>query len=1239
MMTKLKLSDFMVTIKQMKFTILENESNYRIWKEDLETLLDMHEIKLENLKEKNSPDKSIILRAVKQTLSSDLRNQYIDYDDISVLLDDIEQQFSNTTLYSLISLKKQLYKLEMDGDSINEHIAKMRMLVMRLKSMSVVIDDKEQAHILLASLPSKYDSFISTLSMEPTINEVIKLLKAQDELKGRNEINTNDNLTFLTKINHKKKFNNVQRKCYNCGGTGHYANACPSPKDARSNICIYENETRDVDESSDSDGIAFIASYELRDDNWIIDSGASLHLTGKLDLLEDIKETGSVRIRTANNEIIQTNLVGKARVNNILIDNVYYAKSVPANLLSYNLLKENGKIVIDKNNELVFMMSDGKLHTESKNGVLMVKANKNLWHERLGHCCKEVLTKTIGINHGYEGSCNICSVSKIKRNNHKLINEGKRYQPLELISIDIAGPMKNVGIRKERFWLIAVDSASKLTAIVPLKCKSEAPVAFDKIVKTWELKTKLKIQRVRCDNAPELISQSMREILIKRDVMLENSAAYNPQQNSCERHNGIIKSMVKTWLIGKRLPPYLWPELAKSAAYIRNRVVTLTTNKAPLEFVGLKVDYDKIKSIGSMIIYRDGRTKDGRVGVLLGHEFGQTYTVFDIIDKRLIKTHDLIIHENQDYVDAKNFIKKYVKNEEVSDDELVDNKVDHSKEESNSTDQPLVKSSSTTNPKNPKPTIDDYAIAGNLRSKSKERNMLLCNEVPEHVIYLNLNAHDAWNIPEWRESMEKEINKLMEEKTWKIIKTPLNEQILSTRWVFSTKADGQKKSRIVVRGYEQSNEVESFAPTSSSVTLKILITLALKNDMTLYQIDFCAAFVQSELREDIYLHPPLGITIPEGCCLKLNKALYGLKQAGRTFYLTISKYLKSLDFYPTEFDNCLYVKYADGEKKVRTIILIYVDDCVIASRDKNEIYNIIKNLENRFSIKNLGELGVNSKLFVGVEIEKRGQDYILHQKSKIETLLDMYKSHNIYPSKTPMKEELLDIEDSEFLDEKLHAEYRTITGKLLYISSMTRVDIAYAVQSCSKFTHKPRIMHWRALIQILKYLKGTWDIEIVLSKEEIMKENRLQGFSDSSFREPKSCYGNIIYLFSVPIFWKSKQISYVTTSTYESELVGLFELVKNITWIYKLFNQLSISPVVIVYTDNLPIVKGLEKDNYSKTKAKHMRISSLWLKERIDELDIKILYVPSKNMLADDLTKPKLQGNVTLLNNDYIKNI
>uniref|UniRef100_A0A0K0EZ00 CCHC-type domain-containing protein n=1 Tax=Strongyloides venezuelensis TaxID=75913 RepID=A0A0K0EZ00_STRVS len=149
-------------------------------------------------------------------------------------------------------------------------------------------------------------------------------------------------------MNHRRKFNNEQRKCYNCGETSHYVNTCPSPKDARSNICIYQNETKDIDESSDSDGIAFIASYELRDDNWIIDSGESLHLTGKLDLLEDIKETAIVRIRTANNEIIQTNLVGKARVNNILIDNVYYARSVSANLLSYNLLKENEKILIDK---------------------------------------------------------------------------------------------------------------------------------------------------------------------------------------------------------------------------------------------------------------------------------------------------------------------------------------------------------------------------------------------------------------------------------------------------------------------------------------------------------------------------------------------------------------------------------------------------------------------------------------------------------------------------------------------------------------------------------------------------------------------------------------------------------------------------------------------------------------------------------------------------------------------------
>ena len=85
---------------------------------------------------------------------------------------------------------------------------------------------------------------------------------------------------------------------------------------------------------------------------------------------------------------------------------------------------------------------------------------------------------------------------------------------------------------------------------------------------------------------------------------------------------------------------------------------------------------------------------------------------------------------------------------------------------------------------------------------------------------------------------------------------------------------------------------------------------------------------------------------------KLEKSLYGLKQAPRDWYHKFHAFMMSQGYRRSEIDHCLYTKRAkDGNL---LILILYVDDMLIASKNKDEIDALKKKLHNNFDMKHLG---------------------------------------------------------------------------------------------------------------------------------------------------------------------------------------------------------------------------------------------------------------------------------------------
>ena len=142
------------------------------------------------------------------------------------------------------------------------------------------------------------------------------------------------------------------------------------------------------------------------------------------------------------------------------------------------------------------------------------------------------------------------------------------------------------------------------------------------------------------------------------------------------------------------------------------------------------------------------------------------------------------------------------------------------------------------------------------------------------------------------------------------------------------------KARLVARGFSQIlgiDYIETFSPTLKQDSLRIITALAVHYNFNIYQLDIKAAYLNAELKEELYMEIPEGDENFKKGYWKLNKAIYGLKQAGRMWNFKINDTLIELGFIRCKSEPCVYVK-KDNNNNVICILAIYVDDILIAGR-------------------------------------------------------------------------------------------------------------------------------------------------------------------------------------------------------------------------------------------------------------------------------------------------------------------
>ena len=134
-----------------------------------------------------------------------------------------------------------------------------------------------------------------------------------------------------------------------------------------------------------------------------------------------------------------------------------------------------------------------------------------------------------------------------------------------------------------------------------------------------------------------------------------------------------------------------------------------------------------------------------------------------------------------------------------------------------------------------------------------------------------------------------------------------------------------------------------------------MIALANQYDLQLEQFDVTGAYLHGELEEEVYMGIPDGMAVDPklGNALRLDKGLYGLKQGARQWNLKFVEIIDQFNFKPLRTDICLFV-HRDPDQFA--LILLYVDDILIASKSKDLVDRVKKGLSEKILIKSLGAI-------------------------------------------------------------------------------------------------------------------------------------------------------------------------------------------------------------------------------------------------------------------------------------------
>jgi hypothetical protein len=227
---------------------------------------------------------------------------------------------------------------------------------------------------------------------------------------------------------------------------------------------------------------------------------------------------------------------------------------------------------------------------------------------------------------------------------------------------------------------------------------------------------------------------------------------------------------------------------------------------------------------------------------------------------------------------------------------------------------------------------------------------------------------------------------------------------------------------------------------------------------------------------------------------------------------------------------------------------------------------------------------------------------------------------------TPANNNLFNIAaDAELLGEVRRKKFHSFVAKALYLGKRIRPDILVAVSFlCTRVT-KATEEDEQKLNRLIQYVNATIDQPLILGASD---QVLVLAYVDASYgvhEDGKSHTGAVITLGAGAIYARSSKQQIVTKSSTEAELVAITDTLGEIVWIRRfVIEQGYFVPPVVLYQDNLSTIALCNRGGAGH-RTKHIKIRNFFIKERIDDGEVVVEHMPTRDMVADLETKP-LQG-------------
>ena len=401
-------------------------------------------------------------------------------------------------------------------------------------------------------------------------------------------------------------------------------------------------------------------------------------------------------------------------------------------------------------------------------------------------------------------------------------------------------------------------------------------------------------------------------------------------------------------------------------------------------------------------------------------------------------------------------------------------------------------------------------------------------------------------------------------------------------------------------------------------TLRVLLAHCTSHDLALLQLDVATAFLNGEVEEEIYIREPRGYERgAPGLVCRLRKALYGLKKAAPAWYRRLRETLEPAGFEACEADECLFKRVGPGGAVC--FILVYVVNLRVAARTVAAAQAGQAMVTTAFKSKTMGE----PAYFLDLHIERdaRGRTTRMHQRQYISSLLTRFGLEEANPVQFPMGAGAHLCKFGRHLDADLTKVYQELVGSLLYLSTGTRPDIAFAVGRLTRFVAAPTEEHLADGKVVLRYLKGSAELGLCFRGA-----GELTGFCDADFaadRDNRRSTSAMVFLYGgAAVAWGRKLQPLSAASTTQAAYIAAAAATKESMWPRRLRAFVTGEAGSVALWCDSQSALALMHNPVTSARTKHTDVCHHLVRERVSAGTLVLQYVGTAEQTADILTKP-----------------